>query len=333
MPHQRYLFNGTPGPPPTSSNTAYSRGLYRSNSSLDLDHNEIENSLRREFGSVSSIDALGHTANGHDAPSFFSVLKEYRSKAFVDHPTRSAAAPPRMHEYLQRRMENNLPPTHNHHHHNGPANNGGPINSATSTSVGMSCGNLCDESNANSLSSHSLATLRAEPQGGLSIEEATQSPKAKTKFQKLWESRAEKSERTKTSKSSKITSDEKAISSNGSISSAGGNLFRKLRSSTAKNETLDQQSASSSSTTRLDDPEVRFEEKLRRKAFAHFDCQSMTANLNYANRLCNMLAKRRNTTTVSVVEKVVKVFNFFCTQRKKGLLIARVCFLFLFVSS
>ncbi|KAI1295391.1 Signal-induced proliferation-associated 1-like protein 2 [Halotydeus destructor] len=47
----------------------------------------------------------------------------------------------------------------------------------------------------------------------------------------------------------------------------------------------------------LDDPEVRFEEKLRRKAFAHYDCQSISANLNYASKLCTTLAKRRNTTT------------------------------------
>lgn len=64
-----------------------------------------------------------------------------------------------------------------------------------------------------------------------------------------------------------------------------------------KAEALEQQRALSASATRLDDPEIRFEEKLRRKAFAHFDCQSMTANLTYARRLCNILAKRRNTTT------------------------------------
>ena len=39
------------------------------------------------------------------------------------------------------------------------------------------------------------------------------------------------------------------------------------------------------------------EEKLRRKAFSHYDLQSVTANLTYASRLCNILAKRRNTTT------------------------------------
>lgn len=40
------------------------------------------------------------------------------------------------------------------------------------------------------------------------------------------------------------------------------------------------------------------EEISRRRAFAHYDCQSLTTTLNYALRLRrNHLAKRRNTTT------------------------------------
>ena len=53
----------------------------------------------------------------------------------------------------------------------------------------------------------------------------------------------------------------------------------------------------SSSNCRLDDPEVRLEEKLRHKAFAHYDCQSMTASINGASDLQVSLSKRRNTTT------------------------------------
>lgn len=40
------------------------------------------------------------------------------------------------------------------------------------------------------------------------------------------------------------------------------------------------------------------EERHRRRAFAHYDCQSLTANLSYAARLRGiLLAKRRNTAT------------------------------------
>ncbi|XP_074599299.1 uncharacterized protein LOC141853749 [Brevipalpus obovatus] len=56
-------------------------------------------------------------------------------------------------------------------------------------------------------------------------------------------------------------------------------------------------SKKTSNLNRLNDPEVRLEEKLKKKAFAHYDCQSMTANLNYANGVRNILNKRRNTTT------------------------------------
>ncbi len=43
--------------------------------------------------------------------------------------------------------------------------------------------------------------------------------------------------------------------------------------------------------------EARLDERLKRKAFAHHDCQSMSVNLGYAARLRGLLAQRRNTTT------------------------------------
>lgn len=40
------------------------------------------------------------------------------------------------------------------------------------------------------------------------------------------------------------------------------------------------------------------EERQRRRAFTHYDCQSLTANLGYAAKLRGLLlARRRNTTT------------------------------------
>ena len=64
---------------------------------------------------------------------------------------------------------------------------------------------------------------------------------------------------------------------------------------------------SACSSSRLDDPEVRLEEKLRQKAFAHYDCQSMTASIHGASNLQQSLSKRRNTTTgASAASMVVK---------------------------
>lgn len=49
-------------------------------------------------------------------------------------------------------------------------------------------------------------------------------------------------------------------------------------------------------TTASSSPDI--EERQRRRAFAHFDCQSLTANLGYAAKLREiLLARRRNTTT------------------------------------
>ncbi|KAK2711755.1 hypothetical protein QYM36_012767 [Artemia franciscana] len=45
------------------------------------------------------------------------------------------------------------------------------------------------------------------------------------------------------------------------------------------------------------DVESRLEDKLRRKAFGHHDCQSLAANLSYVAQLRSILSQRRNTTT------------------------------------
>ena len=69
-------------------------------------------------------------------------------------------------------------------------------------------------------------------------------------------------------------------------------------SSAAENGTEPQQPSPTKSAGRIDDdPDVRMEEKLRQKAFAHYDVQSLTAKTVHAASLCAVLAKRRNTTT------------------------------------
>lgn len=42
---------------------------------------------------------------------------------------------------------------------------------------------------------------------------------------------------------------------------------------------------------------VEVDEKQRRRAFAHYDCQSLIAKLGYGGKLKSLLSKRRNTTT------------------------------------
>ncbi|RWS08731.1 signal-induced proliferation-associated 1-like protein 2 [Dinothrombium tinctorium] len=263
LKNRQRLFSSNAGPPPTALNVSFNRGLYRSNSSLDLDHNEIENNLRREFGSASSIDALS-SVNGES--SFFSLLKEYRRDNILD---QRSPAPPKIQEYLRGRVDapSSLQNTSN-------ALVSSCINS--SETDGLMTSSVT--SVTSSLSSNSVVS------SSVLLEEATQSPRLRNKFQKLWESKSEKNSRSKT----KVTEEKSGGSSS---------IFRKLRSSSTKNDTIQEQSSTNSSSTRLDDPEIRLEEKLRKKAFAHYDSQSVTANLNYASRLCHILNKRRNTTT------------------------------------
>lgn len=68
-------------------------------------------------------------------------------------------------------------------------------------------------------------------------------------------------------------------------------------STTSQSATSNTNPSKSISASRLDDPEVRLEEKLRKKAFAHYDCQSIAADIHGASILCHILARRRNTTT------------------------------------
>ncbi|XP_066154442.1 signal-induced proliferation-associated 1-like protein 1 isoform X4 [Euwallacea fornicatus] len=77
-----------------------------------------------------------------------------------------------------------------------------------------------------------------------------------------------------------------------------GNISGGANSSMVKSQrqTMDDSIVSTSSSSVIFSQEA--EEISRRRAFAHYDCQSLTTTLNYAVRLRrNHLAKRRNTTT------------------------------------
>ncbi|KAL1509707.1 hypothetical protein ABEB36_004404 [Hypothenemus hampei] len=96
-----------------------------------------------------------------------------------------------------------------------------------------------------------------------------QSPKLKSKFTRFW-------------------------SNNGHVSSGINNNNNGLVKS--QRQTMDDSIVSNSSSNVLYSQEA--EEIAKRRAFAHYDCQSLTTTLNYAVRLRrNHLAKRRNTTT------------------------------------
>ncbi|XP_013772638.2 signal-induced proliferation-associated 1-like protein 2 isoform X3 [Limulus polyphemus] len=200
-------------------------GIYRSNSSLDLEHIEenIDSRtgvLRRDYGSASSLDVISTTG---ETQSFFAMLKEYKA----DHIDQRSPGPAKIHEYLRGKVDP-APATQN--------------------------------------ASNALAN------GPESLEDS-QSPRLKTKLHKFWEVKDKKTEKKK-------------------LLGSEPSLFKKLR---GKSEIAAEFNSKGSDNSL--DAESRFEDKLRKKALAHYDCQSITANLSYASCLRNLLNKRRNTTT------------------------------------
>ncbi|XP_053693631.1 signal-induced proliferation-associated 1-like protein 1 isoform X2 [Sabethes cyaneus] len=116
--------------------------------------------------------------------------------------------------------------------------------------------------------------------GGLSsgedsLDRGNASPKLRMKFNRLWSSSGAHGGKTARSQQTQSASlDDPSINGNASMLS----------------------NVSATSTTTVSSADI--EERQRRRAFAHFDCQSLTANLGYAAKLRGLLlARRRNTTT------------------------------------
>ena len=295
------------------------KGLYRINSALDLDHPDtVENGLRREFGSVSSIDAL--TGNP-DGPAFYSYFKQFKhdqQQHHHHHLPSSVSQSSNFSSALTSSRQPNLPKS-----------------VSTASDFQASSKSSASSSSAQQASQQAYVTGLANSSLALDIDPSSvASPSIRKKLVKLWD----KNDKTKQKSGSTtlFASSGTAATTAGSKSSNGRDacdqtslasstnttnnnstnkvvkkdlaIFRKItrlastkQTSTEQSFDLDDPCAGNSrlsaSAQRLDDPEVRFEEKLRRKAFAHYDCQSLTANLSTASRLCHLLSKRRNTTT------------------------------------
>ncbi|CAN8000550.1 unnamed protein product, partial [Ixodes hexagonus] len=208
--------------------------LYRSNSSLDLEHGceqpGLRGPVRRDYGSASSLDLLAASAGDG---SFFAMLREYRAGKRED---QRSPGPANIHEFLRGRLD--------------------PAPALQNASNALAHG---------------------------AVDEAS-SPRLKTKFQRLLELR----DRGK-----------------GWSRLPGGqesSLFRKWKPG-GRSESTDVRAGSADASAMaattaavlLPDPA---EERIRRRALAHHDCQSLGANLSRASgRLATLLGRRRNTTT------------------------------------
>lgn len=241
--------------------------LYRSNSSLELLHNNehpnavvatngnhtngnvarIERSplamqpgLRREYGSHGSIDALASTppkSHRGTSESFFAMLQDYRPAVLGVIGTDQRSPGPV--EYMK----------------------GNIVEQATVKTASIAHTTTTQTKNVslNTSGSHTQQNFINESLNEDSIDRGG-SPKLRTKLQRLWPA-------SKQSRSMSIS-----------------------HSNTTTSVTED---CSILSTLSAD-----MEERQRRRAFAHYDCQSLAANLGYAAKLRGLLlARRRNTTT------------------------------------
>ena len=138
------------------------------------------------------------------------------------------------------------------------------------------------------------------------------SPKPRSKFQRFWERDRSKEKSCNPPAGAACptaagsSSSQSGSSANStSRSSSEPSIFKRLRgggssAATHKASAVNGTSASpepDAAERDASDMEARLDERLKRKAFAHHDCQSMSVNLGYAARLRGLLAQRRNTTT------------------------------------
>lgn len=241
--NERHLVHGrsitTPNTRHYPSMTPNPENLYRSNSSLELLHEQngsgsgsnsshhestvVQTSnggtttLRREYGSHGSIDVISSDRPPTTGESFFAMLQDYRPAVLGVIGTDQRSPGPA--EYLKGKV---------------PADH--PSNSA--------------------------------------VEDQTDkgSPKLRMKLQRLWGP----------AKPSRSSSQIPSLDDSQMISVTN---YNQISASCQTSAASQQQSAD-------------VEERQRRRAFAHYDCQSLTANLGYAAKLRGLLlARRRNTTT------------------------------------
>ena len=213
------------------------RGLYRSNSSLELFDNDEEvvppTNLRRDYGSASSLDVISNSGE-----SFFAMLQDYRNEN-VD---QRAPPPPQVQDVLRGHKDPHV------------------------ASLATSKGDLRTKTPSGKVSNGSVPVEEEAPSAGDS------SPKLHKKSLKG----KDKKPRVK------------------SVVSDSSGLFRKLRGKT------DSELSSKSSVDTPGEIDPRSEERQKRKAFVHYDVQSIGVTMNDVLRRrlgAGGDLNRRNTTT------------------------------------
>ncbi|XP_026275130.2 signal-induced proliferation-associated 1-like protein 3 isoform X6 [Frankliniella occidentalis] len=288
-------------PRPLHTNEA----LYRSNSSLELapEHGHLHQHhpgsgggvLRREYGSHGSIDVIASGPcplsqnNLSTSESFFAMLKDYRP-AVLDGHGRSPVS------------------GHGHAPHNG-ALNGGHNGSHNGALNGGHHGGH-----------HGGSAGHSMPDGPMSVEDAhspcsdrnnsatNTSPKLRLKLHRFWggggasgASGAQTNGAVAPAVSSGSAPPPSSAPAAGPAGANGAAQGKPSRSSSGANVAAEDSAVSTWGAAAVAVAvagDADRESRRRCAAFAHYDVQSITANLSYAARLRGLLlARRRNTTT------------------------------------
>ena len=218
------------------------RGLYRSNSSLELeyidDHTGGSGTLRRDYGSASSLDVMSTSGE-----SFFAMIQDYRNENL----DQRAPAPPQIHEVLRGRVDfgGNVPLQRR------------PVTIQQ----------------AQELSKLSNGSVPQEDEAG---GDGSGSPRLKQKSMKAKDRKP------------------RVKSVVGEVSSGG--IFKKLRGGSKADTGDTGNGAKSMDNPSETDPKI-IEERQKRKAFIHYDCQSIGITIPELQKRRNSLIKQRNTTT------------------------------------
>lgn len=278
--------------------------------------------LRREYGSHGSIDVISSERTPTQGESFFAMLQGYRSAVLDVIGTDQRSPGPS--EYLLKgqsssgagaygapgagvKMDEML------HHHNNNNSNIGHHNHQQQQMHNHHHQMMNHHPRPSTMDGVEPIIGQHHQHSDEQVVDNRGSPKLRMKLHRLWTPGKPTTQTTSkddvgiTTVSYQQRMHQQAVSSSShgsttthatKVSATNGSAAA-VQSATVSTTTSTTSSSSNTSATNVvTAASADVEERQRRRAFAHYDCQSLTANLGYAAKLRGLLlARRRNTTT------------------------------------
>ncbi|KFB38697.1 hypothetical protein ZHAS_00006097 [Anopheles sinensis] len=237
--------------------------------------------LRREYGSHGSIDVISSDRHAHHHHHHTGGGQGGAGSGALSATTTGENFLTMLQEYQPFGLDASsllysLNKHHGHSHHSGGGGGGAAV-------VGV---------NGNGATSGTASGAEDVVDRG-----ANASPKLRNKFHRLWGSSANGGGGSGSNGSSNGSNGKQSRQSSSAGTATATNGVSPATASLDDSQLCMALNVSASSTTTTVSS-ADIEERQRRRAFAHFDCRSLTANLGYAAKLRGfLLERRRNTTT------------------------------------